>query len=51
MFMANGAKYSSPAQNVIKSRLFNSGSQTFMSGGPLQATLNTCGPLLIDKNT
>ena len=28
-----------------------SGSQTFMSCGALQRTLNTCGPLLIDKNT
>jgi len=24
---------------------------TFMSRGPLQETLNTCGPLLINKNT
>jgi len=30
---------------------YNSGSQTFMSRGSLQKTLNTCGPLLINKNT
>ena len=30
---------------------WNSGSQTFMSHAPVQKTLNTCGPLLINKNT
>jgi len=28
-----------------------SGSQTSMSCSPFQGTLNTCGPLLINKNT
>jgi len=30
---------------------WNSGFQTLMSRGPLRKTLNTCGPLLIIKNT
>jgi len=30
---------------------YKSGSQTFMIRGPLKKILNTCGPLLINKNT
>jgi len=35
----------------LVSIIWNSGSQTLMSRGLHQKTLNTCGPLLIIKNT
>jgi len=38
------------SQQDLSASLYN-GSPTFMSCGALQRTLNTCAPLLINKNT